>query len=479
MRTNAILAEFNGGVSFHGGRMMGIRLLVYALAGILFSVGLSWAAETAPVEVRLSAAEDVASGIAQPQLRELIDEVLERNPDLSAVSQRARAERLEAPQAGALPDPMLGATAYVATPETRVGPQRLMTSLNQKIPWFGTLGLKKEMALRQAEALDSHLEAKRLALVTEARRLAYEIAYLDALADIVRADRDTLVHYEELARARYASGVGLDQAVIKLQAEITKDDNRLLDVAKRRFEVVASLNALRDRPADTRIPELERDSSPTIEVSLGHLRERAQHSRPEIEQADSEIVAAETAVALARKAYRPDLTIGLTHTWIGPRDDPAGMSQPPPDNGGDVLGISASISLPVRRGKLRAGVEQAAARRTAARERKRALLADIERALGDLVERLRLSGEQLRLFETVLEVQAEQSLRSAEAGYAAGTLGALDLVDAERVLLEVRTGTERARTDYAVALARLEGAVGMSLTRHDTRKRGNHAGISE
>jgi outer membrane protein TolC len=54
-------------------------------------------------------------------------------------------------------------------------------------------------------------------------------------------------------------------------------------------------------------------------------------------------------------------------------------------------------------------------------------------------------------------------LRSAEAGYSAGTLNALDLLDAERVLLDVRTGSLRARADYAIALIRLEGAVGEPL----------------
>ena len=63
----------------------------------------------------------------------------------------------------------------------------------------------------------------------------------------------------------------------------------------------------------------------------------------------------------------------------------------------------------------------------------------------------------------MLGIQADQSLRSAEAGYAAGTLNSLDLLDAERVLLEVRTATERTRADYAIALARLEGAVGEPL----------------
>ena len=71
-------------------------------------------------------------------------------------------------------------------------------------------------------------------------------------------------------------------------------------------------------------------------------------------------------------------------------------------------------------------------------------------------------GDQIN-FERVLLIQAEQSLRSAESGYAAGNLNSLDLLDAERVLLEVRTGIERARTDHAIALARLEGAIGAPL----------------
>ena len=79
------------------------------------------------------------------------------------------------------------------------------------------------------------------------------------------------------------------------------------------------------------------------------------------------------------------------------------------------------------------------------------------------MSRLPRTWEQLRLFEDVLHVQAEQSLRSAEAGYTSGILNALDLLDAERLLLEVRTATERVRADYAIALARLEGAVGASV----------------
>ena len=67
--------------------------------------------------------------------------------------------------------------------------------------------------------------------------------------------------------------------------------------------------------------------------------------------------------------------------------------------------------------------------------------------------------EQMELYDEVLIVQASQSLRSAESAYAAGTADALDLLDAERVLLQVRIAAERARADLDVAVARLEGVI--------------------
>ena len=63
----------------------------------------------------------------------------------------------------------------------------------------------------------------------------------------------------------------------------------------------------------------------------------------------------------------------------------------------------------------------------------------------------------------VLLVQAEEALNSTLAAYSAGTVGVLDLLDVERVLFEVRIASLRTKTDYFVALARLEGTVGTPL----------------
>lgn len=402
----------------------------------------------------------IVASLGDSTLRVLIDEVLARNPRLAAVAARAAAARQEPPQAKALPDPMFAITTYASSPETRVGPQILMGAVSQRLPWFGKLGLREQAALQKARAFDAQVEGQRLSLVTETRRLYYEIAFLDAWSKVVAEDRAMLDHYEELARSRYVSGGGIEQAVVKVQAEITKDDVRQFEIANRRVALAAELNALRDQAQTTPIGPLVLPSYGEVTFNRAALRDRALNLRPEMAGAGLEVAHADTMLALARKEYKPDFTVGISYTLVGPRGDAAGIAMPPPDNAKDIVAISASVNLPFHRGRLKAGVEEAAQLRRVAEEGKREVVTQIDRSLGELTERVTLTWQQLRLLKDVLEVQADQSLRSAEAAYAAGVLNSLDLLDAERVRLDVRTSIERSHADYAIAVARLEGAVG-------------------
>lgn len=447
-------------------KCLGAALAILSIAAAPVDLNAQQPAEaTLPAESpAASPAQAVLAGIADPAVRDLAAYVLARNPGLAAIRARARAAEQEAPQARSLPDPMASLTAFLLTPETRVGPQRAMAALSQRFPWFGKLELRERAALYEAAAARAEVAARELTLVTETRRLAYELGFLDAWEDILENDRATLERYEELARSRYAAGFGLEQAVVKLQAEITRVDTRLLQLADRRSEVTAALNALRDRSPVAPLPPMAlpeaREPSDTLVAELDRWKERAVALRPEIDRAEAEIARAETRVELAKKDYYPDVTLGATYTLITNREDAPGRAMPPPDEGDDVFGLMASVNLPVWRERLDAAVEQAAERELAAREGRRAAVTAIDRSLGELTQRLDLTWRQLRLLEDVLGIQAEESLSSAEAAYTAGNVTALDLLDAERVLLDVRTSTARARADYAITLARLEGTVG-------------------
>lgn len=407
--------------------------------------------------------ERVLRSIARPELRSLVADALERNPGVASAEARARAAALEAPQAKALPDPTLGLTAFLETPETRVGPQEWMATLSQAFPWGGKRALEQEAAMLHAAGLEARVEARRLELITEVRRLAYELAFYHRRDEITKDLRDHLLQHEEIARVRYATGVGLGQGVVKLQAEITRVDGQLLENDSRRASLGAQLNGLRDRPAATPMPPLALSEVHEAVVDHDELLERALAFRPELAAAEAEIARAESLIRLAEKGFRPDFKLGLTYTQVGDREDTPGRLQPPEDNGKNIFGIQGGISLPVWRKSLHAGVEENSELLQAAQESRRTVVAGIEASLGDLTERMPLLWQQLRLLEDLLTVQAEEAVASAEAGYIAGTFNALDLLDAEHVLFDARTAVARAQADYLIALARLEGVVGEPL----------------
>jgi outer membrane protein TolC len=338
-----------------------------------------------------------------------------------------------------------------------------MAGLSQGLPWLGKLALRERAALYAAAVLDSEVEAKRLGLVTETRRLYYELAFLNRYREITEEFRTHLLQHEEISRARYSTGVGLGQAVVKLQAEITRIENKILDIDSRRAALNAQVNSLRDRPASALLPPEPLPETTERALDADQLVEKALRGRPELSAAETRIARAETLVELAEKGYRPDFRVGLIYTVVDPRDDAPGRLQPPPGNGDDILGIQGGITLPVWRRKLAAGVEEAVELQTSAEEAKRDLIATIAAAIGDLTQRVPLSWQQLRLVEDLLIVQAEEALESAQAGYIAGTLNALDLLDAEHVLFEAHTAVARARADYLIGLAKVEGAVGEAL----------------
>ncbi len=441
-------------------------ILSLALAAALMSSASLWAREVDRVEPDPSdlgpatgAAASIVDSLHDLDLRRLLTDVLASNPRLAVVTAKARAADQRAPQVRSLPDPTASLTLFLLEPQTRVGPQQASASISQRLPWFGKLKLKEQAAMLEAAAAWTRVETARLQLVTKVRGLYHELQYLDREQRIVVEDQMTLEHYEQLAQIRYASGVGIGQAVIKLQAEITRARTRLLGIDERRASLLAVVNALRDRP--DRTPVVLGASPPEVGAipPFTSMRERALSARPELVETQTLVDAAEFRVDLANKSYRPDFKVGLNYALVGRRDDAAGRLNPPQGNGDDILGISGGIDIPIWRDKLVAGVEEAVQQRLAAEERRRAIAAEIAGDLSDLARRIPFIREQLRLFDEILTLQAEESLRSAETAYASGTASALDLLDAERVLLGVRIGAERVRTDLAIAAADLEGVL--------------------
>ncbi len=398
-------------------------------------------------------------------LQSYVEAALESNPALEEALARYRGALQKVPQVTSLPDPMLSFTQFIRNVETRVGPQLNTLMITQKFPWFGKLDLKGKIAFKEAAAQYQVYRAREREIIAWVKQAFYDLSYVDRAVEISQEDQLLLEHYEELAQIRYSTGQGLQQAVIKIQAEITKIINRLKVLNQQRVSLVARLNTLMDRPPEESLPTVGQLALPQMTLNLEELYDLGERNRQELKAVMARIEKSEQSINLAKKDYWPNLTLSAGMINVGGREDPAGLLMPPPDNGKNAYSFSVGINIPIRRDNYNAGVLEATEGLIANRKQYLNIRNEMEFSIRDQAIRIETLREQVELFEEVLIPQAEEALRSTESAYETGQLGALDLLDSERVLLELRLINARYYADYLRTLANLERAIGTRFPR--------------
>jgi len=393
----------------------------------------------------------------QASLDELLVYAERSNPGLREQADRWKAALEKVPQAGALPEPRLSYGLFLQEVETRVGAQQWRIGLEQGFPWFGKLDLKERIALYAAMAQRENYEAERLALLYRVGQAYCEYHYLTRAAEIVDENVRLLEYLERVTRAKYESATGAHAAVIKSQVELGRLEDRLASLRDMTRPIAAKLNAELGRPADA--PLAAPDALPDYTASPTSRTVDLRDTNPKLRAAALAIERERLAIRLAKKSYFPDFMVGLMHIETE-RADTGGMMPPQDDTGKDPLVATVGISLPIWHRKYRAAVREARARLDAAARR----LDDMSNRLGADLEMarfgLREAQRKIDLYRDALLPKSEQSLNVTQQAYAAGSATFLDVVDAQRVMLEFQLSLERVLADRAQRHAELDMLVG-------------------
>jgi outer membrane protein TolC len=348
-----------------------------------------------------------------PLDRSLVSQALAGRPELAQANAFLQADRERVPQAGALPDPVLTLgiqndgfkSIQIGTMETSYW--QVMAS--QTFPWFGKRGLREEAASSQARQTDASLQRARLSVEAEVHR-----AYLDLL---LARDRLALLsklesfwaQSEGLARTRYEAGQGAQSDLLRAQLERSRLRQKRWTLEAEERRALAALNRARARPVaepvstSRSLGELADPKLPLEEAAIADAEARS----PELARARAAADEAGRRLALARRDYFPDFTVGA---GVMPRGqlDPMWLA-------------SLSFSLPVF-----AGAKQSrAVAENEAREKAGAEGVDaVQRLLRLRVEeRLVLLGALLqsnKLYRSGLLVQSEATVSSTMTQYRVG-----------------------------------------------------------
>ena len=377
------------------------------------------------------------------------------NPSLRAARLRAEAQALKEPQASALPDPTVQGTGHVYPTVTARGPQRSQWQLRQSIPFPGKRSLRGEVAALGADAAEADAEALARNLALRIEAAYYELYRVQRREELLHAFEEQLRQFESAASTRYEVGDGSQQAILKAQVERGRLEMQRENLRADRESALQSLARLTGRS------DLETPTQPVDVTAPSNLKEvgerageEAAEDRPEAEALRRRIEQAESEMALARRAYWPDFTVGAAYTDVR-RDDLT-----PTMSGRDAFTLSVGVSIPLWRGKQEARLEEA----TVERHRTEAELEDfrlgVQAEVRDLRERIGRQQRQLTLLGEQLLPQAESSLEATLSAYKAGRTDFLDLLDAERTLFQLQLKQVDTHVRALQTAAKLEYVLG-------------------
>jgi outer membrane protein TolC len=388
-------------------------------------------------------------------LADLVAEALRVNPEVKAAEQRVAAARQRPAQAGSLPDPMVEAgynSSGNPLPGAGLGQEptaNIGVMVSQAIPFPGKRALQAEMASHETHVEAAQLEGVRLSVASRVRQAYFGLAYAYAVHDVLSHNRDLLATLLKVSESRYSVGQAAQQDVIKAQTELSIVELRQLQIDQQRRTREGELNALLNRPLGSPVGRPDNLALPPFTVTLESLADAAATNAPMLRRDRVMIEHARTAVDLARKEYRPDLTVSGGYAYMG--------SMPP------MYEVRVGVNIPLQRRKRAAAVAEQVASLGAAQSDYESTRLGLQSRLQDDFQMASTSARLAALYRDTVLPQARLALESSMSSYQTGGVDFLSVLTNFGTVLEYEMTYFEELSSFHGAVSRLEEMAGTPI----------------
>lgn len=399
----------------------------------------------------IDAVFDLPDPVGELTLQRAMALAVSRSPKLRAYGWDVRRAEAKALQAGLWPNPELGAEfENFGGNKEFSGTDSLETtiSLAQTFPIGGDVGRRRELANYESQLAGWDYEAARLEVLTEVTQRYVMLLMAQRQIAVSREALDLAEQVREATQKRIDAG---DAPPIELA-------RASVPVATAGIELRRAERAMKS--ARKQLALTWGSSEPTFDESVGSLEQIHEppspehlvsliNQSPEVARWATEISARRAEVRLAKAEAVPDVTGSLGYRRFNESD-------------ADALVAGISLPLPVfdrRQGDIlaaRIGATSATQRRREAELRLESMLSDAyARLVGAYDEAVAIRDEALP--------PAVEAFEVTRRAFEQGDLGFIDVIDAERTLIELRRRHLDALANFHSAVAEIEGLIGQPL----------------
>lgn len=384
-------------------------------------------------------------------LSEIAEEARTNYAGMRAADARVRAAEKGVRSVRTWDDPEVMFGGFIGNGVMRADEGDLLYGVQQKLPINGKPQAERAVVAAERGVEESSREMRFQALRKEIVQTLLRLALASESTRILAEDQSWVETMVAATQERYKAGKSTQVDVLRMETEHAARAENLRRTQRERDSEALILNRLLGRPLDTKWPDIELPGLwPELQVD-DRILQLASRSEPRIRMLRSEITRAEAAAEVARRARRPDISVGLEGRQF------AGDGQF--KEGTAVIKMTIPF---VNRSKYSAAY---------AREKDRAEAAELdareyEAQLRDETLRLGIRIENARrqalLYRDQIIPRGEQTLESAVSNWQGGRVFFHDVLDVRRLLLDARNEYAKAVADQYVALSELVLCCGLA-----------------
>jgi len=397
-------------------------------------------APMAPTPAMAALASDPSAAPLRLSRGEAIRIALAHNPTIEVAQRQVAQARSRVTQALALPEPDIGVAGVGQRAPLRPhSASETDVSVGVTIPFANKFRLRGAVARGDLGNAEESYRLQRQLVVFQTNQaydsLLVALRHRQDLEEARRLSTDFLAKTD----ARFNAGTAARLDVIKAKVAVAQAENDLIANERGVANARAALNRLLGRVLGASIEAADSLTIPTVPPDFAQLEAIAMARRPELRGLASEQAGARASQRLAQQYFIPDLDLSVTRSRLY----------------GSTAEYETGIgfTLPIFLWQHQRGeVAEAKHRQFELNAQYRDLAAQVGEDLRNAYATASTSYRQAVYLRDQLLPSAREAFRIASASYALGGSSALEVIDAQRTLLD-------AQTQYAAALAAVNDAV--------------------
>lgn len=394
-------------------------------------------------------------------LSELIAEAISVSPKIKMLNAKLGAASSRIEQGTNLPDPMLTfglmnmpTNSFSFTQEPMTGK---VIGLSQAIPYPAGLSAAADVKSVDTLIIREEIVNVKNEIKKNISNIYYDLQFVREEQKLNTERRRLLDQILEVVKSKYEVGSASMQNIIRVEVELTRVTDKIEMLNGKENALVAEINAFLLKDSNQPISSENLLRIEYGEVDYESLLSTAIRNQPNLKRIQLSEHKASLMEEQAEYEFYPNFNLGVQYSQRE-NNRLTGMDYK------DFLSVVAGISLPINYGgKKTSKVNEAKYLQSLYQEQYNSSIQELSGSISRIKAKISELIVRNKLNSNRLMPLAEQSLKVSLADFQVGKIDFVNVINAEKEILNVKTDLIRIQTDYKKNIVMLEYLVGSEL----------------